>query len=302
MLYNIHINQLAFSQFEKLDYRHAILFDALHKIFTTFTKIEKLDDWYWLSYTIIQDQLPLFQIGKDQLRNLLKDLAEYQLIDINPNNQVLNKTYFKLGVNAELIFKPMEKIPDTYGKNSTPPMEKIPDNNKQDNNSQKEIKNKKNFNAENYVLSLDLDLDLKNLLVDWLEIRKVKKTATTQKAIDLALKFLNKHDLSTQKQIVEKSILSGWVGLFELPEPFNNKPQPKESPIEREYSKKLEETYRNDRGEELASDRIERENREYQEKLKAMAPEEREKHLKEKQDAKDQLLATISKLKNKSIY
>jgi hypothetical protein len=76
----------------------------------------------------------------------------------------------------------------------------------------------------------------------------------------------------------------------------------KESPIEREYSKKLEETYRNDRGEELASERIERENREYQEKLKAMTPEEKEKVLKEKQDAKDQLFAMMSKLKNKPIY
>jgi hypothetical protein len=133
MLYNIHINQLAFSQFEKLDYRHCIIFDAIHKIFTTFIKIEKLyendQEWYWLSYDLLLDQIPLLKIGKDQLRNLLKDLALYKLISINPNNQKYAKTYFCFGENAEIIFRPLEKIQDPSGKNSRPPLEKIQDYN-----------------------------------------------------------------------------------------------------------------------------------------------------------------------------
>jgi hypothetical protein len=109
-----------------------------------------------------------------------------------------------------------------------------------------------------------------------------------------------------KKQIKNmKSTFNNWLANCKRTDFYkylDQKSTPKESPIEREYSKKLEETYRNDRGEELASERIERENREYQEKLKAMTPEEKEKHLKEKQDAKDQLFAMMSKLKNKSIY
>jgi hypothetical protein len=227
MLYNIHINQLAFSQFPNLDYRHAILFDALHKIFTTFTKIEKLNDWYWLSYSIIQEQLPLFQVGKDQLRNLLKDLATCQLIEINPDNQRLNKTYFKLGTKAEMIFKPLENIPDPYGKNSTPPLENIPDNNNKDYNYQKETKKEKKFNAETYILDLQIDLDVKNKIIDWLEIRKAKKTPTTEKSISLALALLNKNSKQNQIKILETSILNGWVGIFPLKENgFNNQTQP----------------------------------------------------------------------------
>jgi hypothetical protein len=148
MLYNLHINQLAFSKFEKLDYRHAIIFDAIHKIFTTFSNIEKLDDWFWLSYDLLQDQLPLFRIGKDQLRILIKDLSFYNLIEINPENQKLAKTYFKLGKNAEIIFRPLEKNQDPSGLNSRPPLEKNQDNNIQKDNYQKEEEATQNFKKE----------------------------------------------------------------------------------------------------------------------------------------------------------
>ena len=136
MLYNLHINQLAFSQYEKLDYRHCIIFDAMHKIFTTFTKIQKIyeenETWYWLNYDLLLSQIPLLKIGKDQIRNLIKDLASYNLISINPNNQKHARTYFCLGNNAETIFRPLEKIPDPSEINSRPPLEKIPEYNKQD--------------------------------------------------------------------------------------------------------------------------------------------------------------------------
>lgn len=222
MLYNLHINQLAFSQFEKLDYRHCIVFDAVHKIFTTFNKIEKIYEqdqtWYWLSYDLLLSQIPLLKVGKDQLRILLKDLALYNLISINPNNQKHARTYFCLGSNAESIFRPLEKIQDPSGINSRPPIEKIQDYNKQDIITNKNIKKEK-FDAENYLKSLNLDIDILDSLLGWLEIRKIKKIATSQRAIDLVLKDLNKENKQTQILMIENSIKKGYTGIFQLPQP-----------------------------------------------------------------------------------
>lgn len=87
-----------------------------------------------------------------------------------------------------------------------------------------EDKKKKKFDAEIYLKNLDLENSIKTLLFDWLEIRKAKKTPTTQKAIDLAVKTLNKHDIPTQIQMLENSILNGWTGIFEAKKPnFNQK-------------------------------------------------------------------------------
>ena len=88
-------------------------------------------------------------------------------------------------------------------------------------------KKEKKFNAEIYVLDLQIDLDVKNKIIDWLEIRKAKKTPTTEKSISLALALLNKNSKQNQIKILETSILNGWVGIFPLKENgFNNQTQP----------------------------------------------------------------------------
>ena len=88
-------------------------------------------------------------------------------------------------------------------------------------------KKEKKFNAETYILDLQIDLDVKNKIIDWLEIRKAKKTPTTEKSISLALALLNKNSKQNQIKILETSILNGWVGIFPLKENgFNNQTQP----------------------------------------------------------------------------
>jgi hypothetical protein len=116
MLYNIHINQKAIidNNWEELDIDHAVIFDAMHKIFTTFKKIEKIVDsggeWFWLDYNKLSEQLPLLRIkSKDRLREKVKLLAKYGLIEINPNNKALGRTYFRMGMNSSLMFSTGEQ-------------------------------------------------------------------------------------------------------------------------------------------------------------------------------------------------
>jgi hypothetical protein len=77
------------------------------------------------------------------------------------------------------------------------------------------IKEKK-FNAETYLKNLDLDSEIKSNLKSWLEIRKAKKTPTTQTAIDLNLKKLIQCSKQTQIEMIQNSIMNGWIGIFEL--------------------------------------------------------------------------------------
>jgi hypothetical protein len=87
------------------------------------------------------------------------------------------------------------------------------------------IKKELNFNSINYIQELKLDSTVEENLLDWLEIRKIKKTATTKKAIDIILTKLNEFELKTQIQMIQNSISNGWIGIFEIKPNFNNVPQ-----------------------------------------------------------------------------
>jgi len=89
------------------------------------------------------------------------------------------------------------------------------------NNIKKELK----FNSETYIKELNLDSIIEKNLIDWLEIRKIKKTATTKQSIKLILAKLNQFPLATQIEMIQNSISNGWIGIFEVKPNFNNQPQ-----------------------------------------------------------------------------
>lgn len=89
--------------------------------------------------------------------------------------------------------------------------------------SKEKIKEKK-FDAEIYVKKLDLEETVKGSLLDLIEVRKFKRTATTQKSIDLIIENLQKwHAGDTPRQVLalKKSIMNGWTGVFEYQESKN---------------------------------------------------------------------------------
>ena len=116
-----------------------------------------------------------------------------------------------------------------------PPVQNLNTNHKDNLTTSPFNQKKEKFSAENYVSSLDLDLDLKNALLSWLEIRKVKKTPTTQKAIDLALGKLKTLDLKTQIETIEKSVIGGWTTFYIDEKQKTFQPENQFNQIETEY-------------------------------------------------------------------
>lgn len=94
--------------------------------------------------------------------------------------------------------------------------------NKTNINNIKKTSNK--FDAETYIQTLDISLELKESLVGLIEIRKIKKTATSQRSIDMIIKDLQSWyntDILKQIKCVNQSVKSGWTGVFEIKESAN---------------------------------------------------------------------------------
>ena len=83
-------------------------------------------------------------------------------------------------------------------------------------NIKKENPKPQKFDAEKHLESLELDSEIKQNLKSWLEVRKTKKTATTQNAVELQIKFLSKFSKPDQIQMIQNSVMGGWTGIFEL--------------------------------------------------------------------------------------
>ena len=89
-------------------------------------------------------------------------------------------------------------------------------------NIKKENPKPQKFDAEKYLESLELDSEIKQNLKSWLEIRKTKKTPTTQNAIDLQIKHLGKFSKEVQIQMIQNSVMGGWAGIFDLKPNYQN--------------------------------------------------------------------------------
>lgn len=162
MKFNIVINQKAIiDNGWKLKANHIAVLEVIKEFILCGSSETLINDdkmWHWVSYELILEQIPMFEISKDRCRQLIKELSNYELIEIYPENQILGKTYFKIGKNynkfifeesdkhdkkeaapiekiQEVQQKPLEKIQDPSEKNSRPPLEKIQDNNSHKDNS-----------------------------------------------------------------------------------------------------------------------------------------------------------------------
>ena len=62
-----------------------------------------------------------------------------------------------------------------------------------------------------FILSIDKSM---SLFKDFLDMRKKKKVPNTDRSIKLLLNKLNKYSIEEQKDMIERSIISGWTSVF----------------------------------------------------------------------------------------
>ncbi len=105
MIYNLSINQKSVIDNNwDLGLDELAVFDVMHKIFTTFPNLKSIiyenKEWYWIDYGLIQKELPLLRHKDNWFREAIKKLKSCGLIDINPDNQKMAKTFYRMGENS----------------------------------------------------------------------------------------------------------------------------------------------------------------------------------------------------------
>jgi len=110
-------------------------------------------------------------------------------------------------------------------------VEPIPDSkpdSKPDNNTKKEEPQKKSQNSyEKIIDTYTDDPELKETIIEFIKMRKLKKNPPTDNALELIFKKLDKLANNTldKIEILEQSIVSGYQGVFKLKQDFQqNKP------------------------------------------------------------------------------
>jgi hypothetical protein len=101
--------------------------------------------WFWVSHKIIIDELPMFDVKERRCLDLIKDLESCQLLELNPNNKQLGRTFMRVGLNYEKLnsdyaksCEPTQKIAKPIAINCVPPTQKIADYNNTNENKTKD--------------------------------------------------------------------------------------------------------------------------------------------------------------------
>ena len=86
-------------------------------------------------------------------------------------------------------------------------------------------KNKKENVTEkllNYIETLEIDPEKKKIFKEWVEYKKEKNQYKNTKSIDVLIKRFLKYSVQELRDIVEKSIMNNYSGIFEPKEGVNN--------------------------------------------------------------------------------
>lgn len=147
-------------------------------------------------------------IPKSTLDRNMKALQKFGMINIKPGTKY-----------SIVTIENWRKYQGVWEESGTNVENKRETNGKQT-ETNKNVKNDKNVknNIINNILS-DVDPDLQPVLKDFLEMRKLKKSPMTPKALELLIQKLKKlagDDIALSIAILEQSIQNSWTGVYEL--------------------------------------------------------------------------------------
>lgn len=153
MKYTININQKAVRDNNwNLKANHMAILQVVCEWVVNPKCLKIQDDkgtWFWVSHRFIIDELPMFDVKERRCLDLIKNLESCQLLELNPNNKQLGRTFMRVGLNYEKLNSdyaekcdPTQKIAKPIAINCVPPTQKIADY------------NSTNYNNTNYNSSL----------------------------------------------------------------------------------------------------------------------------------------------------
>ena len=190
------------------------------------------DDW---NYSI-SGLVKLSKDGKDSVMSALAELEEFGYL---VRNRTTNEKGQFSGIEYNIYEQPQRDLPSEdlqkadYQQEENTKAENPPQlntkltnnlNNKELKQANKDIANQFDISIYKEILSHIKDIELKGLLVDFIEARYTMGAPITKRGLAMLinrLARLSNFDIKLQREMVESSILNGWKNVF-LPQGLND--------------------------------------------------------------------------------
>lgn len=173
----------------------------------------------------------LYGVSKTSISKWISQLIEYGYIfseiKYREGTKEIENRYLKLAKDPinESSIPIEEKLKGSLRNVKNPIEEKLKDNNtsnttSNNTNNKKESKKEKKLTFDSLIDSYTENEELRMELKEHLKTRKAKKAAMTNRSIELSLKKLDKIGKNDEEkiQIVQNSIMNGWIAFFPLKE------------------------------------------------------------------------------------
>ena len=218
------LSDMYLSNSKKIDYK--ILENEVEERELEGEKKDNRDKFMWIKYSYLFEQIPIVGSERTIIRRIDKLIKKKILKKrvLNCRNGVkgtflyvaLNESYSDLTEYEDKMSS--EGMTNWHDKDSSINDSSIKDS------SYKE-KNKKRNVTENlldYIETLEIDSEKKKIFKEWVEYKKEKNQYKNTKSIDVLIKRFLKYSVQELRDIVEKSIMNNYSGIFEPKEGVNN--------------------------------------------------------------------------------
>ena len=238
------LSDMYLSNSKKIDYK--ILENEVEERELEGEKKDNRDKFMWIKYSYLFEQIPIIGSERTIIRRIDKLIKKKILKKrvLNCRNGVkgtflyvaLNESYSDLTeyedkmssegmTNWQGGYDKMssEGMTNWHDKDSSIKDSSIKDSSIKD-SSYKE-KNKKRNVTENlldYIETLEIDSEKKKIFKEWVEYKKENNQYKNTKSIDVLIKRFLKYSVQELRDIVEKSIMNNYSGIFEPKEGVNN--------------------------------------------------------------------------------
>ena len=235
------LSDMYLSNSKKIDYK--ILENEVEERELEGEKKDNRDKFMWIKYSYLFEQIPIVGSERTIIRRIDKLIKKKILKKrvLNCRNGVkgtflyvaLNESYSDLTeYEDKMSSEGMTNWQGGYDKMSSEGMtnwhdkdSSIKDSSIKD-SSYKEKNKKENFDHTkkllNYIETLEIDSEKKKIFKEWVEYKKSKNQYKNTKSIDILIRRFIKYSVQELRDIVEKSIMNNYSGIFEPKEGVNN--------------------------------------------------------------------------------
>ena len=192
-------------------------------------------EYVWINYNTLLKEMPLLDIKKQALADRLQKLCHFKILERKTIKQGGTFSYYSFGENYDKLIRSttegecsqLQRVCSQLheGTQSTTEGECSQLQNKDSSISNSSIKysfkesKRERDTFDEIIERYTEDEYIRGLLIDWLKVRKVKRAANTNRAIELNINKLDRIAQESKlsvKEYLEEVIARGWTAFYKI--------------------------------------------------------------------------------------